>query len=137
MPAMTLQSVLLVMLGSALGGLARHWCVAVAGSLFGTSFPFGTVLVNIAGSFTIGFANTLTLPEGRLPVHADWRLFVMVGLCGGYTTFSSFSLQTLALIQEGSVGRAAANVVASVLLCLLAVWVGHLAAAALNGPAPG
>ena len=136
MPALPLQSILLILLGSALGGVARHWCVTAAASVFGTAFPFGTVLVNIAGSFVIGFANTLTLPDGRLPVHADWRLFLMVGLCGGYTTFSSFSLQTLALIQEGAIGRAALNVVASVLLCLLAVWLGHLAAAALNGPSP-
>ena len=75
---------------------------------------------------------TLTGPDGRLLVGAPARLFVMVGICGGFTTFSSFSLQTLVLARDGDWLRASANVVASVALCLVAVWLGHIAAAALN-----
>jgi len=80
----------------------------------------------------IGFFATLTGPDGRLLVSGDLRQFVMIGVCGGYTTFSSFSLQTLALVQDGDFGRAGLNITGSVVLCLLSVWLGHVAAAALN-----
>jgi fluoride exporter len=92
-------------------------------------------VINIMGSFIIGFFGTLTLAHGRFPVSENARLFVMVGLCGGYTTFSSFSLQTLDLLRSGSAGRAAVNVIVSVILCVAAVAVGHLAGAQLNGGA--
>jgi CrcB protein len=121
-----------IAIGSALGGVARHWCGVVAGQLFGLTFPWGTLFVNVLGSFIIGLFFTLTGAEGRYDVSADAKLFVMVGLCGGYTTFSSFSLQTLGLIQDEKWPLALANVVASVVLCLLAVWLGHLAAHGLN-----
>ncbi len=119
-------------IGSAIGGLGRYWCSGVVARLFGETFPLGTLTVNVVGSFVIGFFATLTGPDGRLLVGADARQFVMVGLCGGYTTFSSFSLQTLALIREGELLYAGANVVLSVLLCMVAVWAGHIAAAALS-----
>jgi CrcB protein len=113
-----------IALGSALGGVARHWCTVVSARLFGTSFPWGTLFINVLGSFVIGLFFTLTGPAGRLGVPTNAKLFVMVGLCGGYTTFSAFSLQTLALFQEGEWGRAAAYVAASVVVCLIAVWAG-------------
>lgn len=119
-------------LGSALGGMARYACSGLAAHWFGESFPWGTMLVNVAGSFVIGFFATLTGPDGRLLVPGDARQFVMVGLCGGYTTFSSFSLQTLTLAQDGELVRAGLNVGGSVLLCLASVWLGFIAAAALN-----
>lgn len=121
-----------VALGSALGGVARYWCSGFIADRFGEAFPWGTILVNVLGSFVIGFFGTLTSPDGRLLVGSEARIFVMVGLCGGYTTFSSFSLQTLNLMREGEWLWAGANVLFSVLLCLIAVWAGHIAAAALN-----
>jgi CrcB protein len=121
-----------VAVGSALGGVFRYWCSGVAARLIGETFPWGTLIVNVAGSFVIGLFFTLTGPDGRLLVSSNARTFVMVGLCGGYTTFSSFSLQTLNLIRDGELMLAGANIVASVLLCMLAVWLGHVAAAHLN-----
>ena len=118
--------------GSALGGVARYGCSQLIANWFGQTFPWGTLLVNIVGSFIIGFFATMTGPDGRLLVAPDVRLFVTVGICGGYTTFSSFSLQTLNLIQDGEVVRAGMNVGASVVLCLVSVWLGYVAAQALN-----
>jgi CrcB protein len=121
-----------IAVGSALGGMARHWCNVVAAQLAGFAFPWGTLFVNVLGSFIIGVFFTLTGPVGRFEVSADVKLFVIVGLCGGYTTFSSFSLQTLGLMQDGEWLRAGANIVGSVVLCLAAVWAGHLLAVAVN-----
>ncbi|MEO7027741.1 MAG: fluoride efflux transporter CrcB [Caulobacteraceae bacterium] len=121
-----------IAIGSALGGAARHACSSIVAGWVGPTFPWGTMLVNVVGSFIIGFFATLTGPDGRLLVSGDARQFVMVGLCGGYTTFSSFSLQTLSLAQDGEVMRAGLNVGASVMLCLLSVWLGYVAAAAIN-----
>jgi len=73
---------------SALGGVARYWLGGVVARSVGESFPYGTLLINIVGSFIIGFFGTLTLPDGPRPASLDARLFVMVGLCGGFTTFS-------------------------------------------------
>ena len=119
-------------LGSALGGMARFACSNLAVAWFGPSFPWGTLAINVLGSFVIGFFATLTGPDGRLLVPGDARQFVMVGVCGGYTTFSSFSLQTLNLMQDGEPVRAGLNVGASVVLCLFSVWLGYAAAAAFN-----
>jgi len=129
---MVLQAYLWVMIGSALGGGARYWCSGVIARMFGETFPWGTLLINILGSLVIGFFNTITGPDGRLLVATTARQFVMIGICGGYTTFSSFSLQTLNLARDGEWLRAGANVVLSVVLCLLAVWIGHVAAAGIN-----
>jgi CrcB protein len=121
-----------IMVGSALGGAGRYWLSGVFANLIGETFPWGTMLVNISGSFVIGFFATLTGPDGRLFVGTEVRQFVMIGLCGGYTTFSSFSLQTLNLMRDGDFLRAGGNVGLSVVLCLWAVWLGHIAAAHLN-----
>ena len=98
----------------------------------GETFPWGTLVINVVGSFVIGFFGILTGPDGRVLVSPDIRQFVMVGVCGGYTTFSSFSLQTLNLLRDGDVVRAGANVVGSVVLCLVAVWLGAVGAGAIN-----
>jgi CrcB protein len=121
-----------IMLGSALGGGARYWCSGFAANHFGETFPAGTLLVNVVGSFVIGFFATLTAPDGRLFVSTEARQFVMLGLCGGYTTFSSLSLQTLNLIRDGEITLAGVNIAASFVLCMLAVWLGHIAAASIN-----
>jgi CrcB protein len=121
-----------IALGSAIGGVARYWCSGVIANLIGATFPWGTLVVNVAGSFIIGFFATATSPDGRIFVGSDARQFVMSGICGGYTTFSSFSLQTLNLVRDGEMLLAGANVAGSVVMCLVAVWLGHIAAVALN-----
>lgn len=121
-----------VMLGSALGGVARFWLSGFAALHVGETFPIGTIIVNVTGCFIIGFFATLTGPDGRLFVSSDTRQFVMTGICGGYTTFSSFSLQTFNLARGGEFLLAGTNVVISVVLCLVAVWLGVVAAGAFN-----
>jgi len=121
-----------IAIGSALGGMARYWCSGVAARLIGETFPWGTIIVNIVGSFIIGFFATLTGPDGRIFADTLTRQFVMIGFCGGYTTFSSFSLQTLALLQDGEWLLASANIALSVIACLLAVWAGYALAASIN-----
>lgn len=121
-----------IMLGSALGGGARYWVSSFVASHFGETFPWGTILVNISGSLVIGFFATLTGPDGVLLVGTTARQFVMIGLCGGYTTFSSFSIQTLNLVRDGDWLRAGANVAVSLALCFFAVWLGHVAAETFN-----
>ncbi|GAC1359920.1 MAG: fluoride efflux transporter CrcB [Acidobacteriaceae bacterium] len=118
---------LYVTLGSALGGVLRYALTRLTLQL-SSSFPFGTVLINVLGSFLIGYFGTLTLEGTRFEVSENTRLFVMVGVCGGFTTFSSFSLQTLDLLRSGAWGRALLNVALSVLLCLGAVALGHVLA---------
>ncbi|MGH9595317.1 MAG: fluoride efflux transporter CrcB [Edaphobacter sp.] len=122
-----MMSYLWVMIGSALGGLLR-FTFAKLTIPFDTAlggFPLGTVLINIIGSFAIGYFGTLTLHNGKYPVSENMRIFVMIGICGGFTTFSSFSLQSFDLARSGAWGRALANVILSVVLCLTAVAVGH------------
>lgn len=106
--------------GSALGGLARYWLAILVGWLLGPAFPWGTLLINVVGSLLIGLAGSAT--DARM--HADFRAFFMVGVCGGFTTFSSFSLQTLELMQNGRAASALAYVGLSVIVCLAAVWAG-------------
>jgi CrcB protein len=119
--------------GGAIGTLARYFLSGLVANTFGQTFPWGTLIVNVSGSFVIGFFGTLTGPDGRVLVSSTARQFVMIGICGGYTTFSSFSIQTLTLAQDGEWLWAGANIVLSVVLCLLGVWLGHIAALALNG----
>jgi CrcB protein len=128
----------LVAVGGALGSVARYWAALLIdnnsrGLLpWGQTFPWGTLLVNITGCFVIGFFATLTQPEGRFQAGSDARLFFMTGICGGYTTFSSFSLQTLNLVRDGDWLKAGANVALSVALCMIAVWLGYFLAMVLN-----
>lgn len=124
--------------GGALGSVARFWLSGVV-AWHCTTFPLGTLLVNISGSFAIGFLATLLSSVGRGLAPDHFRLFLFYGVLGGYTTFSSFSWQTLELVRQGHRLQAGVNVLASVALCLVAVWLGHLAAAGLNpmkGSAP-
>ena len=125
---------LLVGLGGAIGSIARYW-VGLWALPLSRGLPWGTVAINVAGSFAISFFGTLTLANGRYPVPDTARLFFMVGVCGGFTTFSSFSLQTLDLLRGGASGRAMLNIAASVLLCLGSVALGHALASQMNGGA--
>jgi CrcB protein len=121
-----------IAIGSALGGMARYWSSGVAARLIGETFPWGTIIVNVVGSFIIGFFATITGPDGRVFAGTLTRQFVMIGFCGGFTTFSSFSLQTLNLANDGEWLQAGGNIVGSVVLCLFAVWLGYMLAASLN-----
>jgi CrcB protein len=121
-----------IALGGALGSVARFWCSGTVADLIGETFPWGTFLVNVVGSFIIGFAATTMGPDGRMFFGTTARQFVMTGFCGGYTTFSSFSLQTLNLINDGEFGRALGYIALSNAICLLAVWAGHIVAVNLN-----
>jgi len=121
-----------IFVGGGLGSLARWWFSGMVASRVGETFPWGTLCVNVSGSFVIGFFAAVTGPEGRWLAPSSFRQFFMIGICGGYTTFSSFSLQTLNLAEHGDLLYAGANVVASVVSCLVAVWLGHLLGAAIN-----
>jgi fluoride exporter len=123
-------------LGGAIGTISRFWLNGVISRQFGETFPFGTLTINVTGSFIIGLFFVLTGTEGRWLVGPAFRSFFMIGICGGYTTFSSFSLQTLNLARDGEWLYAFGNVVLSVVLCLLAVWLGFLLGASMN-PKPG
>lgn len=129
-----LTTSLLIALGGALGTLAR-FAIGLLAAPISQSLPWGTILINISGSFVIGLFGTLTLAQGRYPVSENVRLFVMVGICGGFTTFSAFSLQTLDLLRAGASVRAGLNVVLSVAICLAAVAAGHAIGSRLNGGA--
>jgi CrcB protein len=119
---------LFVGLGGALGTMGRFWLGGVISRRFGESCPLGTLVINVTGSFVVAFFATMTAAEGRWMVPARERLFFMTGICGGYTTFSSFSLQTLNLALDGEWLYAGANAVLSLTLCLLAAWLGYFAA---------
>jgi CrcB protein len=115
-----------VCLGGAIGSGARFWISGLVAERIGQTFPFGTLAVNVSGCLLVGVLAGMSIPEGRWMLTSGAREFLMIGLCGGYTTFSSFSLQTLALAQEGEWLRAAANSIVSLVLCLVAVWLGYL-----------
>lgn len=129
---MSLVTCFIIMLGGALGTLARYllslWALPISRDL-----PWGTILINVSGSFLIGLFGTLTLASGRFPVSENLRLFVVIGFCGGFTTFSSFSLQTLDLLRSGAVVRASLNITLSVVLCVADVALGHVVAERFAG----
>lgn len=119
-------------LGSALGGMARHAVNVAATARWGQAFPWGTIAINVSGSFLIGLLFAVTADGGRWPANLAARHFLLTGLMGGYTTFSAFSLQTLNLLRLGETGAAAVNVLLSVGVCLLAAWGGLVLGGLLN-----
>jgi CrcB protein len=127
-----------VAIGGALGSVARFWMDGLVSERFGASFPWGILIINIVGSFVIGVIGAVASPEGRMD--ATSRVFatqfLMVGICGGYTTFSSFSWHTLRLLREGEWLHAGGNILLSVVLCLIAVWLGYLLGGALTSTKP-
>ena len=116
--------------GSVIGGVARYLLSVIIQS--GSGFPWATLFVNVTGSFIIGFYSTLSGPDGRVFASARQRQFVMTGFCGGYTTFSTFSLETFRLLEGGMVQTAFLNIAVSVVTWLLAVWLGYALASRLN-----
>jgi CrcB protein len=112
--------------------VGRYWLSGLVANRFGETFPWGTLAVNVSGSFVIGFLAAFTAPEGRVLASPGFRQFFMIGICGGYTTFSSFSLETFRRLQDGEWLYAGGNVVLSVVLCMIAVWLGYLLGAAVN-----
>jgi CrcB protein len=117
-----MKHILFIALGGAGGALARHWLSTFVHSSAQSHFPWGTLLVNVLGSFAIGIAYILIVERGA--VHPDWRSVAMVGFLGAFTTFSTFSLETLALIENGQATLAVAYMLVSLLACLLAAWGG-------------
>ena len=117
-----------VALGGAIGSVSRFWLSGLVAARVGEVFPWGTLCINVSGSFLIGILAAVAMPEGRLDSSARQfaTQFLMIGVCGGYTTFSSFSLQTLNLLRDREWLYAGGNVVLSVILCLIAVWLGYL-----------
>jgi fluoride exporter len=123
-----------VALGGALGSVSRYWLNGIVSNRFGETFPWGTMLINVSGSFIIGVIGALAIPEGRMDSssRAFVTQFLMIGVCGGFTTFSSFSLQTLNLLRDREWLYAGGNILFSVTLCLIAVWLGWLLGSTLN-----
>lgn len=117
--------------GSALGGVLRFLMVPWAQRSFAAGFPGGTLVVNVVGSLVIGLVLRVAGEQGA--ISAEARVFLTVGLCGGFTTFSAFSAETMELLQTGQIGRAAIYITASILLCLLACLVGWLLAGGILG----
>jgi len=120
-----------VAIGGALGSVGRFWLNGLVSEKFSetaAAFPLGTLIVNVTGSFIIGVIAALAIPEGRMdsPSRQFATQFLMIGICGGYTTFSSFSLQTLNLLREREWLYAGGNILLSVILCMVAVWLGWL-----------
>lgn len=126
------MSYFVVMVGGALGSAARMWLSLTLAVRFGETFPVGTFVVNALGCFVIGLFAALTGPEGVVFTSPLVRQFVMIGLLGGFTTFSSFGLQTITLMSDGEWLYASLNVVLSVVVCLAFVWLGIILATALS-----
>jgi CrcB protein len=130
-----LAQYLVIALGGALGSMLRFFIATFIDSgaqKGGTIFPWGTIIVNITGCFIIGFIAEVSAPQGRVLISPLARQFIMIGILGGYTTFSSFSLQTLTLAQDGQWAGATLNVVLSVVLCLVGVALGAGLASLVN-----
>lgn len=121
-----LQTLALIALGGACGAVLRFGIYSGVAALLGRGFPYGTLVVNVVGSLAIGVL-FVVLTE-RLSGGAGLRALLVIGLLGALTTFSTFSIETLQLVEAGALGRALANVLANVVLCLAACWLGLLAA---------
>ena len=121
-----------IIVGSIIGGVARYMCASFISTNLGEAFPWDTLLVNMVGAFIIGFFAALSSVDGIWSTSPEIRPLVIIGFCGSYTTFSTFSLQTLSLITEYKLFEAAANIILSVFICLLFVWIGHILGVYMN-----
>jgi fluoride exporter len=121
-----------VAIGGALGSVLRFWINDLVLAKTGGNFPWGILIINVTGSFLIGVFFAFSDPDGRMLISPSLRTFLMVGICGGYTTFSSFSLETLKQLQDRQWLYAGGNIILSVVLCLIAVWLGYLLGAMFN-----
>ena len=120
------MNVVVVFVGGGIGAAARYWLQGVVYGWTGAGFPYGTLAVNVLGSLLIGLL--MSLFEERFLVQPELRLFLTIGILGGFTTFSTFSYETFRLLEEGDFIIASTNVLASVLTCLLFTWLGIIAA---------
>lgn len=121
-----LKGYLAVMVVGAFGCAARMWLSNFLAEKYGPAFPVGTLAVNVLGCFIIGVFAGISRPGGGVLIHPVIRQAVMIGFLGGFTTFSSFGLQTIELLSDGELGFAVLNIVLSVVLCLAAVWIGQV-----------
>jgi CrcB protein len=119
-----LKALLLIAVGGAVGAVLRYGASISVYSLLGRGFPYGTLFVNVSGSLLMGILSVLMLE--RFDIGPEWRAAILVGVLGSFTTFSTFSIETLNLLEQGDLMRAMANIVLSVLICLVAVWFGVL-----------
>ena len=126
-----MTTTLWVAFGGALGTVLRYWLSLLMAPV-SKNLPWGTILINIVGSFVIAFFGVITMAEAKWPVSENIRLFVMVGICGGFTTFSSFSLQSFELLKKGAVGEAFFNIIISVVFCLFATALGFYLGSKIN-----
>ncbi len=117
---------LLIGTGGFIGSILRYWTSVNAYKIFGEKFPYGTLVVNVLGCFLIGFIAELS--ENRFLISPEVRTFLMIGFLGGYTTFSTFGFETFMLLQAKDYITAFSNILLSVVICILAVWVGTLIA---------
>ncbi len=117
-----MKTLVFIAFGGAFGAVLRYGASSSVYALLGRGFPYGTLFVNVAGSLLIGVLSILMLE--RMSIGPEWRAAVLVGVLGSFTTFSTFSLETLNLLEQGEITTALLNMVASVLLCLMAVWLG-------------
>ncbi len=118
------MNLILVFVGGGIGAAARYWMQGAVYRIAGMSFPYGTLTVNVVGSFFIGLL--MMLFEERFLVQPWLRVFLTIGVLGGFTTFSSFSFETFALLREGSIIAGLLNAMVSVAACLCATWVGAI-----------
>ncbi|CAM1657998.1 MULTISPECIES: fluoride efflux transporter CrcB [Bartonella] len=126
-----MSATLWVAFGGALGTVLRYWLSLLMVPV-SKNLPWGTILINIVGSFVIAFFGVITMSQAKWPMGETIRLFVMVGICGGFTTFSSFSLQSFELLKKGAVGEAFLNIIVSVAFCLFATALGFYLGSKIN-----
>ncbi len=126
-----MQATIAVALGGAIGSVLRYW-FSIWLAPISRDLPWSTIVVNIIGSFAIAFFSALTIASSRFELPEIWRIAFMVGICGGFTTFSSFSMQTVDLLRLDMPGRALMNVGISLVVCFAATALGYMAAQALN-----
>ncbi len=119
-----MKALLFIAVGGAIGAVLRYGASLGVYSFMGRGFPYGTLFVNVAGSLLMGLLSVMMLE--RFNIGPEWRAAVLVGVLGSFTTFSTFSIETLNLLEQGDVMRAVTNIVSSVLVCLVAVWFGVL-----------
>ena len=120
-----MKQVLLIAAGGATGSILRFWVSGQVYAWLGRGFPYGTLTVNVFGSLIMGLLSVLLVE--RFSLGPEWRAAILVGLLGGFTTFSSFSIETFNLIEAGGHVKAVVNAVLSVLLCVMAAWAGVIA----------